>query len=460
MISGEPGIGKTHLAQQFGSRAEAAGVFVLHGRCREEDGAPSFWPWIQIVRACCLDSRALELAERLAREAPEIAQSVPGLATASGPYGHGLLPPANARFRLFDSMTRFIEDLSRFSPLAIILDDVHRADKPSLLLLDFLLREASRARLLVVATHRSLELSREPDRLSLLSEVQRRVRGNSITLGGLSDPEIEQLVQDLAGWSPSAGQTHELGRLTGGNPFFLCQLATILRRTDIESKIDIRDLPLSVRDAVARQLDVIDRQSRRALEAACVIGRDFESWLVARSAGLAQDEAARALGESVDAGILRAVAREAGTFRFVHALVREVLYQQLSPSSRIELHEAVADALLGVAVVDPGRLAELAHHLFESATPERVGTALDVLCEVAERASDGLAYEEAIEHYGRALTLIDRYLAGDHEKRCEVLLRLGAEEVRCGDRPSASPRPRFRLLLVFSRSRQVFVMSF
>jgi predicted ATPase len=140
MLVGEAGIGKTRTAREFAAASEQHGVQSLWGRCYENPGAPPFWPWVEIIRAYVQERDADQLlaamgagAMDIAGIVPELRDRLPGLA-APPP----LESPEQARFRLFDSVTAFLSAASRVQPLVLLLDNLHWADKPSLLLLEFL----------------------------------------------------------------------------------------------------------------------------------------------------------------------------------------------------------------------------------------------------------------------------------------------------------------------------------
>src|SRR5262249_3328424 len=136
LLSGEPGIGKTRLADEFGRLAVAQGVRVAWGRCWEGSGAPAYWPWIQVVRDCIADTDAEQRAAILGSEvtphvAQDIAQLLPELRAAYAPTPRlpGLQPtdPEQARFQLFESVTTLVKNVARIGPLVIVIDDLHDA---------------------------------------------------------------------------------------------------------------------------------------------------------------------------------------------------------------------------------------------------------------------------------------------------------------------------------------------
>src|SRR5262245_25354944 len=154
LLAGEPGIGKTRIAGECATYAGLRGCQVLWGRCHESGGAPAYWPWVQVIRAYLHERDARTVLSEMGAGAADIAQVVsevrerlPDLPVPAA------VDPEQARFRLFDSVTMFLRTAASRRPLVLILDDIHWADKPSLLLLQFLAREMEDARLVVVATY-------------------------------------------------------------------------------------------------------------------------------------------------------------------------------------------------------------------------------------------------------------------------------------------------------------------
>src|SRR5262249_48906720 len=147
LLAGEPGIGKTRTAEELGALAREHGADVLWGRCYEGDGAPAFWPWVQALRSSIRASDADTLTAALGPGAADVAQLLPEL---RGRLPERLTPPplepAEARFQLFESVTALLRNVATARPVVLILDDLHGADAPSLLLLQFLARELGDAR--------------------------------------------------------------------------------------------------------------------------------------------------------------------------------------------------------------------------------------------------------------------------------------------------------------------------
>jgi len=200
LVSGEPGIGKTELADRLAAAAESRGVHVVWGRAWEGEGAPAFWSWARIIGACLAQWEREALATRLgaalpylAQVAPEAGKQLPGLPTPPS------LDSEQARFRLFDAVTTFLTVSSREQPLVVVLDDLHWADKPSLLMLQFLAREIADSRLLVIGTYRDVEVSRGNPLADVLPALRRERTVARILLRGLPEEDVRTLVAALEG---------------------------------------------------------------------------------------------------------------------------------------------------------------------------------------------------------------------------------------------------------------------
>src|SRR5262249_37602665 len=152
LLAGEPGIGKTRLADELAERAVDHGVRVLWASCWDGDGAPAFWPWIQVMRAYARDADLAAVTSELGAGGADLARLVPELAER-WPAASNPAPAADSdRFRLFDAVATLLKDAAETRPIVIILDDLHWSDQPSLQLLRFLARDLRAVRLLVVGT--------------------------------------------------------------------------------------------------------------------------------------------------------------------------------------------------------------------------------------------------------------------------------------------------------------------
>ena len=435
LLAGEPGIGKTRLAEELARLATMAGAVVRWGRCWEGAGAPAFWPWIQVLRAQCAATAPADLRARLgagaaelSRLLPDLPARLPGLATAP------LTDDAGARFRLFDAVADFLRSSAAAQPLVVILEDVHWAEPASLDLLRFLVDEVPDGRMLVMATYRDTEVPAGHPLAELLGTLRYQPRVQRLHLEGLSEAETGRLVEALGG-QRSASLTARIYRQSGGNPFFVTELAQTLAGAPAPR------IPDSVRDAIRHRLRQLSDPCQRVLRIAAVLGSEFRLGIleqVAVECGAPQP-LLRVLDEARDARVLVEVQGAAGGYRFVHALIHEVLYTGLPLATRLRLHWQVATAL--EAQGEPNRehgAFALAHHFAEAiagcADEMQRGVCVDKAVDYATRAAEDAvrmaAYAEALAHYERAVGVLEEWRAADKRALCEVLVAIGEVQVR------------------------------
>jgi len=206
---GEPGIGKTRLAEELVTVATAQGVPAVWGRGIEADGAPPYWPWRQLLRATAevLDVGALAETHRLtsdiSRLAPDLFPTAePGVDSGS----------AQDRFKQFDAVGRLLRHVAARTPLVIILDDVHWADQPSLLLLRHVARTLTDERLLFVVNHRDTEQTHS----SIVTDLLREPAAREMNLGGLATPAVGRQLASVVGHDVSENEAEESVRSRAG----------------------------------------------------------------------------------------------------------------------------------------------------------------------------------------------------------------------------------------------------
>jgi DNA-binding winged helix-turn-helix (wHTH) protein len=445
LLSGEPGIGKTRAAEQFAGLAREQEVVVHLGRCPEAEGAPAFWPWVQLIRAHaaeCQPSQLRELladgARDLAQIAPEIYPDLPESAELS------ILEPGPARFRLFDSMARFWQRASEPEPIVLILDDLHRADDPSWLLLQFIARELGSSRILVVGTYREVELHADRARAASLGELIRLAWTRCFELEGFSREEGERFVELTIADPLSAEIVTRLHESSNGNPFFLTQIAPrfdSLRRGGSGEEVhgELRlELPRSVREAITHQLAGLSPTCRELLTVAAVFGRDFTLGALELATEHSRHTVLDAVSAASEAGTIRESRDRIGHFRFDHILVRDALYDSLSTVDRVNLHRLVGEALERLYGTDAEEhLAELAHHFAEALPAGEEERAIGYAAAAGRAAMERLAFEEAARQYERALEIADLSATAGESRVFELLLALGQAQIRAGMRDRA-----------------------
>jgi hypothetical protein len=335
-------------------------------------------------------------------------------------------------------VTRFL--LDREEPLVVLVEDLHAADEPSLLLLRFLGEAIPESRMLVLCSYRGGE-PRVRELAPLFGGVARV--GRRIALGGLSEAEVETYVRRAVGEADTHGLAGRLHEITGGNPFFLGE---VLRGITVEqlsawASEDVEDpalrIPEEVRAVIRQRVAGLSPEGASLLQIAAVGGREIDLDVLERMSQLSPRSLVDVIGEGLDAGVL--VEDVGGRRRaFAHELVRETLYEDLPARRRLELHLRMGSVLeqLGRGDLDR-RLSEIAHHLALAAPLGDVQRAVDYLERAGDRAETLLAYEEAARHYTRALQLLGTEAAGADRRRCDLLLRLGDAQWRAGDASAA-----------------------
>jgi hypothetical protein len=410
LLGGEPGIGKTRLMQELAREAEQRGGRVTTGRCWEEGGAPAYWPWIQTVRGLGGD------LERLAAGAA------------------GSVEPASGRFRLFDGAARFLVAAAEPPPLLIVLDDLHAADAPSLVLLRFMSETIADAPVLVVGSYREREAraGAHPEAFDELGRSATR-----LSLRGLSVEDVAAYVAGATDAEPDPSVAARLHALTSGNPFFLGEVVR-LAAPDGLTFDGIGPIPDEVRTLLRRRRADLPDEAVQALRVAAVIGREFDFRVLERTSSLDVGRLLGVLDAAEAAGVLAEDPAYPRRYAFVHELVRETLYDELTPADRVGLHRTIGGVLEELYRHDPEpHLSEIAHHLALAAPVGDVPEAVSYLVRAGDRAGSLLAYEEAGTHYERALGLLGAAEEAARERRCEILLRLGDARWRAGDTRSA-----------------------
>jgi predicted ATPase len=372
LVGGEPGIGKSRLADELGNVAQQLGATVLWGRCWEAGGAPAYWPWVQALRTSVEDTDEATLCRQLGSGAAEVTQILPELGqmfteTAITDPGD----PEAARFRLFDAVTKFLIRVAHDRPVVLIIDDLQAADVPSLLLLQFLAGAVVTTPLLVIGTYRDVGVERDHPLWSTVAELARYPATRRLQLGGLAPSEVACYVETVTGVRPPVNVVTAIHRETEGNPLFLGEVARLAaaegRLDDADPAYWERAIPQGVRQVIGRRVDHLSRECARTLSLASVLGREFRLEPLEQISGLSGDELAELIDEATAARVIGEMSGSPGRLHFAHALIRDTLYDELPPSQRARLHARVGIALEDLYQPDPDpHLAELAHHYFEA----------------------------------------------------------------------------------------------
>ncbi|MCA9669210.1 MAG: AAA family ATPase, partial [Myxococcales bacterium] len=442
LLSGEPGIGKSRLAEETARAASERGLHVLWGRCWEAGGAPAYWPWIQVCRALLrqLDGAPLRLpaaqAAHLVRLLPELREHYRDLVEPPA------LAPEQARFELLDAAARLLLEQAARAPLLLVLEDLHAADASSLLLLDFVARQAPGAPLLLLGTTRDGELERREQLLSLSQ------RARLLPLRRLDEDAVRAFLVEALGETAAARLGRSVFASTEGNPLFVVEVVRLLSSYGHgvpAGETGALSIPANIQAVIQRRLAALSEPTRGVLQLAAISGRELRLAVLREAFDVAPEALADALAEARAALIL--LPAEPGRARFSHVLIREVLYRDIEPRERQRLHRLLADAMRGALHAKESTCAEVAHHYLRAGDEARPA-AIETLQRAAREAQRANAFDESVVAYERALALCGA--DGDAHTRFELTLGLGSAMIAAGD--AAAGRETCRLALALARA--------
>ncbi len=440
LVGGEPGIGKSRLADEVASQARARGFGSLWGRGWEDAGAPPYWPWVQVMRAYLRQTDADAARRHFEPGAMDIVQMLPELRSLFPDLAAPPRPDSNAaRFQLFDSTASFLRSAAADRPLLVVLDDLQAADPSSLRLLRFLAAQVGEMRVLVLGTYRDVELTPDHPLRLALTEMAREPTTRLITLAGLGRDALRQLIGSTAGVAPSDGLVTTLTRGTKGNPLYATETLRLFaaegRLDELAGPSQHLAVPAGVRAVIGRRLERLAPETKATLALAAVVGPEFDASLLGHIADAEPPTHQSAIDEAEREELLLEVTGAPGRYRFSHDLIRETLYDELPPAQRRALHRRVAEHLEQIHrdALD-GHLAELAYHFHEgerdASTDRRT---VDYARRAGARASRSLAFEDAARLYGIAAVALDRSSDRTPRERLDILLALGDTLNRGGD---------------------------
>jgi tetratricopeptide (TPR) repeat protein len=442
LLAGEPGIGKSRLADEVAARARERGFTVLWGRCWEAGGAPIYWPWVQAIRTYLREVDATTVRDQLGAGAAEIAQMIPELRELFPDLPRPAdADPEGARFRLFDRVATFLHEAAGSRPILLVLDDLQSADTPSLLLLRFVAGVLGEASILALGLYRDNELDSDAPLATAITELRREPAARFLTLGGLEESDVTRFIDQMTDVSPPASLVSAVYHETEGNPLFVGELVRLLaqegRLAGLEPGARLA-IPASVMEVIGRRLEHLSAECRDVLTMASVIGIDFDVGALGRIAEQPIRRMIDDLDEAIRARVVVEVPGAAGRLRFAHALIRETLYEAIPTGNRLELHRRTGEVLESMyGIEDEAYLAELAYHCFAAipeGDPER---AVEYARRAGDVASARLAFEEAARLYGMALQAVRFKATQDDDMRCDLLLSVADAQARAGDVPAA-----------------------
>jgi tetratricopeptide (TPR) repeat protein len=445
LISGEPGIGKTSLAQALLAMAEARGARTSIGRCRETGGSAPYGPFVEIFEGLLSTLPDADAREILGDSLPEMARLMP---TATRRFGGARAPaerPLHPQRRvLFNAFRDVLRRLGCFGPRAFVLEDLHWADEPTLLLLQHAAEMAGELPLMLIGTHRDGDIDLSSAFVRTLDGLIRGRHARRLTLRRLTLPAVGSLLEAMSGRQPPTCLTKAIHQSTAGNPFFVEEVYEHLRE---EGRLFAPDggwqlnpqawdlsVPDSVRVVLRHRLGRLRPGTVKVMTTAALIGESFSTLLLERLCEGGAEPVTDAIEQAEAAGLIELErAEREPRYQFQHTLVRRALIDSLSLPRRQQLHARIAAVIEQVYAGRLDRAApSLAHHLLEASEAADVEKTVQYLALASEGSRAAAAYEESLKYVDAALALLDEEtgtrVAGLHEARADVLRSLGRFE--------------------------------
>ena len=414
LLAGEAGIGKTRLADAIAHLALDHQMLVFSGLCREDSGVPAYWPWRQI-----LSELRRRFGHSMEDTPPELGELL-GNDENAGRFHSSTVEGSNsgqARFRLFHQVTDYLKRVSESYPLLLSLDDLHRADTPSLKLLEFVASEVANSSICILGTYRDSDVTTGHRFEETLSELARLNRYEHIKLGNLAQSEVALLSKEELGEEMDPALGERIFERTGGHPLYLLETIRHLHNGG-----DSSVLPPTLRAIINQRIGTLSAEALLVLNGAAVLGRRFD--LASLASVLDKDIGAivEVLDEPLRANQIEAMDKP-GEFRFTHALIREAIYDNLPGADRLLLHRNVAIYLED----EEAEPAEIAFHYHRAAPLGFAEKATEFSKRAAQQATRMMAYEEAVRTYQQALTV------AKSKERAALTLALGSAQLAAGD---------------------------
>ena len=447
LIEGEPGIGKTRLLQEAQVYARLRRFTVVLGRCYEQETGIPYLPFIEMFqarframdRAGLLDELGATASE-FVKLIPEVRKALPDVAESTA------LEPVQERLRLFSSIADYFRGQSRRGPLVMVLEDLHWADAATLGLLQHLARSLQSERTLILGSYRDVELDRKHPLADALREMNRERLYSRVSLRRLSREGVGAMMRAMFELDRVSDEFLDLlyGE-TEGNPFFveevlksLIEEGALYREGGRWQRKEIAEIevPQSIKEVIGRRLERITEPCQRALSLAAVIGRRFRFEVLQAVGELQEEDLLLALEEAIRTQLVREES-DAGEveYDFVHALIREVLYERLSLRRRMTFHQKIGETLERQYASRLDAVAEdLAHHFTRAPHGTGLEKAIEYSLRAGRKSMSLFAHEEAVRYYRNAAELLTE--VGDEARLAEVQIALGEPYAYLGDTAS------------------------
>jgi len=462
-LHGEAGIGKTRLARELTAYAHLHGFQVLYGRCPalfRMDGVPPYVLWSEVIKDYLETCSPEHLYKVIGFYPAEVAKLVPELGQKLGTIPQSFpISPQHEQNRLFEAVSQFMTNISREAPLLIVLDDLQWTDPSSLLLLHYLARGLYRTPLLLLGAYRSTDIDAKHPLTSVLTELNRERLLRSVQLKRMNFEDVSEMIKSILEQEDAPPEFCRLiYEKTAGNPFFVEEVVKSLKEEGVihreENKWKFKEVseiqfPETVKSVIKTRIDRLDEESQNVLTQASFIGNDFTIEAMCAVTGIEEGKLLELMDRMFKTGLIKErVTRGEGVCSFADILVRDVVYEEVSPLKRKKLHGVVGCALEQIYAkkVDE-HLGELASHFLESGNKDK---ALDYYLKAGERAAKIYANGEAASYFESALELLEEK-EGETREKGRVLERLGDIKSLVGEYDACMKYWNDKLLLLEQR---------
>ncbi|MEO3748462.1 BTAD domain-containing putative transcriptional regulator [Plantactinospora sp. B5E13] len=427
LLTGEAGAGKTSLLTRFRQDLLAQRWLVAVGRCPEVEGAPPAWAWVEALRQLATEAPPGDLAPALAPLLDDTGRDLGGDVAAG-------------RFRLHRAVGDWLAAAASHRPVAVLLDDLHAADTETLLLLTSVTELTDVALLFVVALRPTDNRERLAEHLATLA----RRSPQRISLAGLGAADVERLIGSFTRTTVDPETVAALTERTGGNPFYVREAARLLAS---EGELVARsEVPEGVRDVLRRRLARLPQQAVGVLRLAAVVGREADVETLVEAADVDEETVLDGLEAGLVSGLLTEPA--SGRVRFVHGLLHDTVYTDISQLRRARMHARVAACTRRLR---PDDYPALAHHYARAASSQTARLAVEYAVRAAELAERRYAYDAAVELLSNAVTSAEAVTGDREELLVDLLGRLLRAQARAGA-VAAARRTRARAVDVAATS--------
>jgi len=436
-LYGEAGIGKTRLAWELGAYARLRGMQVLYGRCPalfRMDGVPPYVLWIEVIKDYLQACTSEQLYKLIGYYPGEVCKLVPEVRQKLGTIQQSLpISSEHERDRLFEAVSQFMTNISKETPLLIILDDLQWTDQSSLLLLHYMTRGIQKESLLLLGDYRDTDIDERHPLSSVLAELNRERLFQPVRLERMSFNDISEMIKQILEQDDVPKEFCELiYEKTRGNPFFAEEVIKSLKEEKViyreENKWKIRDVskiefPKSVKSVIKARVSRLDDDCQNVLTLASFIGNDFNFEALCGVTSLEENKLLEVLERMLKTGLIKErLIRGEEVYSFTDIIIRDVVHEEVSLLRHKKLHGVVGSALeKAYAKRIDEHLGELAYHFLEGGDEDK---ALDYFLKAGEKAVKVYANGEATSYFQHALKLLEEK-EGELRQKGHVLEELG-----------------------------------